>query len=407
MTGATQIFSEVTIAGGGLIGLSLGIALARAGIKTVVVDSQNPAHARSAKFDGRVCSIALGSQRIFKGINLWDDMAANAEPIREIRVSDQDSTQFLHYDHIDIGTEPLGWILENRHTRIALIDAAQECPNLTYLAPCSALSFEILESQTCIRLNNGSSVKSKLAIAADGKNSRLREEAEIRVKEKSYGQIGIVCTVNHSNPHRGIAHERFLAGGPFAILPMPNDQSSIVWTEKTEIAKQILEVNEHEFLTQLESRFGKFLGSLRVTGQRWSYPISLTHALKYTSQRLALVGDAAHSIHPLAGQGFNLGIRDVAVLAELIVDHYRLGMDIGNPALLEEYEKRRQFDVLSLIAVTDGLNSLFSNNIEALRIVRDMGLATVNRIPPLKRMFMKHAMGCTGELPRLARGLSL
>ena len=246
MTETKQIFSEVAIAGGGLIGLSLGIALARAGINTVVVDSQNPENMRSAKFDGRVCSIALGSQRILKGIDLWNDMATNAEPICEIRVSDQDSSQFLHYDHMDVGTEPLGWILENRHTRIALIDAAQECPNLNYLAPCSVLSFEILESQTCMYLDNGNSVRANLAIAADGKKSRLREVAKIRVKEKSYGQIGIVCTVNHDQPHRGIAHERFLAGGPFAILPMPNDQSSIVWTEKTEIAKEILELDEYE-----------------------------------------------------------------------------------------------------------------------------------------------------------------
>ena len=404
MTADGQITADVAIAGGGLVGLSLGVALARAGLDTVVMDGEDPALMRSAAFDGRVCSIAYGSKRVLDGIGVWDGMAPDAEPILEIRVSDSDAPLFLHYDHREVGTDPLGWIVENRVTRVALLDAVASYPKLRHLVPVSVTEFSPRGERIDAGLADGRRISARLAIAADGRNSRLRQAAGIRTMDWSYAQTGIVCTVCHARPHRGIAHERFLSAGPFAILPMTAGRSSIVWTEKASLAPGLLALDDSQFHAELASRFGDFLGALEVIGPRWSYTIALTHANRYTGERLALAGDAAHAIHPLAGQGFNLGVRDVAVLAELIVDRYRLGLDIGAPDLLARYQQKRRFDALALIAVTDGLNRLFSNNNAPLRLARDLGLAAVNRTPRLKSLFMRHAMGVVGELPRLTRG---
>ena len=404
MTADGQITVDVAIAGGGLVGLSLGVALARAGLDTVVMDGEDPARMRSAEFDGRVCSIAYGSKRVLDGIGVWDGMAKEAEPILEIRVSDSDAPLFLHYDHREVGTDPLGWIVENRVTRVALLDAVAGCAKLHHLAPVSVTEFSPQGERIEAGLADGRRISARLAIAADGRHSRLRQAAGIRTMDWSYAQTGIVCTVRHARSHRGIAHERFLPAGPFAILPMTAGRSSIVWTEKNSLAPELLALGDGEFHAELASRFGDFLGPLEVIGPRWSYPLALTHANRYSGERLALAGDAAHAIHPLAGQGFNLGVRDVAVLAELIVDRYRLGLDIGAPDLLARYQQRRRVDALALIAVTDGLNRLFSNNIAPLRLARDLGLAAVNRTPRLKRLFMRHAMGVVGDLPRLTRG---
>ena len=247
-------------------------------------------------------------------------------------------------------------------------------------------------------------MRARLAVAADGANSGLRSAAGIETVRWSYEQAGIVCTVLHERPHRGIAHERFLPAGPFAILPMTGDRSSLVWTERTALAPALMEASPAVFARELGARFGDFLGALEPTGPRWSYPLRLTHAKRYVAPRLALAGDAAHAIHPLAGQGFNLGIRDAAVLAELVVDRARLGLDIGGDDVLTHYQRRRRFDSVVLIGVTDGLNRLFSNDNQGLRLVRDVGLAAVNEMPPVKRFFMRHAMGLAGDLPRLARG---
>ena len=404
MTTDGQIVADVAIAGGGLVGLSLGIALARAGIETVVLDGEDPARMKRAGFDGRVCSIAYGSKRVLDAIGVWAGMAGEAEPILEIRVSDKNAPLFLHYDHKEVGEEPLGWIVENRVTRTALLDAAAECPALTHMAPVSVEAFTPSGERIAASLADGRSITARLAVAADGRRSRLREAAGIKTLEWSYDQSGIVCTVGHERPHRGIAHERFLPAGPFAILPMTGNRSSLVWTEKTSGVPHLLALDEDGFHAELAARFGDFLGDLETAGPRWSYPLALTHAERYAGTRLALAGDAAHAIHPLAGQGFNLGVRDVAALAELIVDRHRLGLDIGAPDLLARYEQWRRFDATAMIAVTDGLNRLFSNDIAPVRLARDIGLAAVNWAPPLKRLFMRHAMGTVGELPRLARG---
>ncbi len=402
-----QIVADVAIAGGGLVVLSLGIALARAGIETIVLDGEDPAHMKSASFDGRVCSIAYGSKQVLDGIRVWTGMAKAAEPILEIRVTDKNAPLFLHYDHREVGNEPLGWIVENRITRMTLLDVAAGCQNLHHMAPVSVVSFTPGGERITACLADGRRVSARLAVAADGRRSRLREAAGIKTAERSYGQSAIVCTVDHERPHCGIAHERFLPAGPFAILPMNGNRSSLVWTEKTDRVPHLLSLDDADFHAELAARFGNFLGALEIAGPRWFYPLTLTHAERYAGERLALAGDAAHAIHPLAGQGFNLGVRDVAALAQLIVDRHRLGLDIGAPDLLAHYEQWRRFDATTMIAVTNGLNRLFSNDIAPLRLVRDIGLSAVNRMPPLKRLLMRHAMGTVGELPRLVRGKPL
>ena len=398
------IESDVVIAGGGLVGLTLGVALAGAGIETVIVDGTPPAAMRDAAFDGRVSSIALGSKRVLAGIGLWPALAGAAEPILEIRVSDGDAPLFLHYDHRAVSDEPLGFIVENRTVRAALIERAAAAASLRHLAPASVEAVAPTGGAVEATLADGRRVRARLAVAADGANSGLRAAAGIETVRRSYEQVGIVCTVAHERAHRGIAHERFLPAGPFAILPMTGQRSSLVWTERAAHAPSLLEAPPAVFARELGARFGTFLGALEPVGPRWSYPLALTHARRYVAPRFALVGDAAHAIHPLAGQGFNLGIRDAAVLAELVVDRARLGLDIGGDDVLAHYQRWRRFDSVVLIAVTDGLNRLFSNDNTGLRLVRDLGLAAVNELPPLKRFFMRHAMGLAGDLPRLVRG---
>ena len=399
-----RIQVDVVIAGGGLVGLTLGVALAGAGIETAVVDGAPPEAMKDAAFDGRVSSIALGSRRVLDGIGVWPALADDAQPILEIRVSDGDAPLFLHYDHETVGSDPLGYIVENRSIRNALLERAAALATLRHLAPASVEALEPAGSGVEARLADGRCVRARLAVAADGANSGLRAAAGIETVRWSYEQTGIVCTVLHERPHRGIAHERFLPAGPFAILPMTGDRSSLVWTERAALAPSLMEASSEVFAGELGARFGDFLGALEPTGPRWSYPLRLTHAKRYVAPRLALAGDAAHAIHPLAGQGFNLGIRDAAVLAELVVDRARLGLDIGGDDVLTHYQRRRRFDSVVLMGVTDGLNRLFSNDNQGLRLVRDMGLAAVNEMPPVKRFFMRHAMGLAGDLPRLARG---
>jgi len=420
---------EVLIAGGGMVGLSLGHALASAGVEVVVVDREEPATALAPAFDGRASAIARGSQQALAALGLWQAMAARAQPIREIRVSDgrigqRASSLFLHYDKALLDGEPLGYLLENRHIRQALDAAVETAPRLQLLAPASVERLEPGSSWTTAWLGDGQSVRARLAVAADGAKSRLRAAAGIRVTGWDYPQIGIVGTVVHEKPHLGVAHEHFLPAGPFAMLPLVDDyedgdensgtggrravhRSSIVWTERRDLAPAMLRLGAEDFAAEIERRFGDSLGALSLTGPRWSYPLSLSFAQRCVASRLALLGDAAHRIHPIAGQGLNLGLRDVAALAEAIVEARRLGLDPGDASVLRRYERWRRLDNLMLIAVTDGLNRLFSNDIAPLRLARDLGLAAVDRLPAAKRFFMRHAMGLVGDLPRLLEGRPL
>ena len=403
---ATRV--DVAIVGGGLVGLSLAIALSGAGLLVAVIDREPPVDTAADAFDGRSSAIAWGSQRVLAGIGIWDGLASHAAPILDIRVSDGDSRLFLHYDHRDVADHALGFIVENRFTRRVLHARAAGITNLIWLAPARVERLDQQPGETVLTLADDRHVVARLVVGCDGKRSFVRQQAGIAVFAHRYAQTGIVATVRHAKPHENVAHERFLPAGPFAMLPLPDrdgaHRSSIVWTERADLVPTLMALDDESFVVEMTRRFGPWLGALGLEGQRWAYPLELVQAARYIGPRVALAGDAAHAIHPIAGQGLNLGLRDVSALAECIVDAARLGLDIGALDVLERYESWRRVDSVALIAVTDLLNRLFSNDVAPIRLARDLGLAAVNQIAPLKRLLMRHAMGVVGDLPRLARG---
>jgi len=398
---------EIAVIGGGLVGMTLAIALAQGGFSTILIDEMAPEAATAPAFDGRVCAIAFASRRLLETLGIWDALSPDAQPIDDILVTDGRggaSSMFLHFDHREIGEEPLGHIVENRHTRLALLAAARRTPNLRVIAPARVATIARDAARATLTLQNGQRIESRLCIGAEGRHSPSRRAAGIKTLGWSYRQAGLVATVAHEKPHQAFAQEYFLPSGPFAILPMTGSRSSLVWTERADSAAAFLALDEASFDAEVARRVGPYLGRTHVVGPRFSYPLGLQLAERYVLPRFAIVGDAAHAIHPIAGQGLNLGLRDVAALAELIVDARRLGLDIGGGDLLARYERWRRFDNVALATVTDGLTRLFSNDIAPIAITRDVGLAIVDHLPPLKRLFMRHAMGMVGDLPRLVRG---
>ncbi len=395
---------DVLIVGGGLVGGTLACALGEAGLTVAVIEIGDPNEALAAGFDGRASAVALSSRRLLEGIGVWSKMEGEASPILDIRVTEGKSRLFLHYDHREVGDEPLGHMVENRFIRRAILERMRQLESVRLLAPARLTRLDRGAGMAEAALADGRRIRAPLAVAADGRFSRVREDAGIRVTRWSYNQSGIVCTVDHEYSHQNVAHERFLPTGPFAILPLPGNRASIVWTEREDLATAMMKLNDADFRDELAGRFGDFLGRVEVVGPRWSYPLSLQYAHTSVKHRLALVGDAAHAMHPIAGQGLNMGWRDVAALAEVLADARRLGLDLGVADVLERYERWRRFDNTLMLAMTDALNRLFSNDIAPLRLARDTGLAMVNRIPPLKKLFMRHAMGVVGDLPKLMRG---
>jgi 2-octaprenyl-6-methoxyphenol hydroxylase len=400
---------DLVIVGGGMTGLTLACAVAGAGVRTLLVERQPLLAALAPGFDGRVTAIAQASRRLLEALGLWADLAPCAQPIADIRVGERHSPLTVHYDHRAVGDEPLGHIVENRLLRSVLLRRVQalaaDC--LTLAAPDAVALIRWRDDGARVRLAGGGEVLAALVAAAEGRNSPTRTAAGIEVLRWDYRQTGIVATLAHERPHRGLAVERFFPEGPCAILPMTGRRSSIVWAAQNRLAQELIGLDDDAFMGELEERVGDALGDLTLAGPRWHYPLSMTQALRYTGRRLALVGDAAHAIHPLAGQGWNLALRDVAALAELVVDARRLGLDPGGAMLLARYERWRRFDSLALIAITDGLNRLFGNDLLPLRLARELGLGLVERIVPLKQFFMRHAMGALGDLPRLMRGEAL
>ena len=390
-----------------MVGQTLALALAGAGVEVTVLDRAAPETALAPTFDGRASAIAYASARLLAGIGAWEALAPHAQPILEIRVSDGESLLFLHYDHRELAAgQPFGHLIENRHIRFSL-HAAMTRAGVRMRAPVEVRAITTDEFGATMTLGDDTTVRARLLVGADGARSVVRAQAGIRSRGWDYPQAGIVLTVAHELDHEGIAHERFLPSGPFAILPLPGRRSSLVWTERREMAAQITALDDARFAEELRDRFGDFLGHVEPSGPRWSYPLAFHRAETYVAQRTALAGDAAHTLHPLAGQGLNLGLRDAAALAEVIVDARRLGLDFGAADQLARYEKWRRLDAVALIAVTDGLNRLFSNDVAPIRLGRDVGLGLVNLVPPLKRVFVGHARGTSGKLPRLLLGETL
>lgn len=426
----SEISTEVLVVGGGMVGMAMAAALAGAGIPTVLAEAEKLPDLTADTFDGRSSAIAYGSQQVLQGIGAWDYMAPEAEPIRDIRVSDGAwhmtgaSPFFVHYHFADLpagavpgagksGQPPFGWIIENRAVRRGLLKRLGACPALTHLPASSVSEIDFGEKGSRAHLADGRSVQARLIIAADGRQSSVRRMAGIGARTLGYAHAAIVCTVTHELPHHGVAHEHFLPVGPFAMLPMTDDvdaagnrrhRSSIVWTEDERIIPMLLQLSDADLGREIERRFGPTLGRVTPIGPRFTYPLKLVLADSYVRDGLALAGDAAHGMHPIAGQGFNMGVRDVAALAEKLVDAHRLGLDLGSMAVLEGYARWRRFDNLMMVAVTDGLTRLFSNDFPPLRLARDLGFFLFNKTIPMKRIAMRHAMGVVGDLPRLVRG---
>lgn len=411
---------DLAVVGAGLNGSLLALAAGEAGLRTALIDRLAVKSMTEADFDGRTTAISFTSQRLFHVLGVWADVADLAEPILDIRISDaghdgRASPFFLHFDHREADTgeasaaAAMGWIVENRFLRGALLRRLAACPSVELVAPDEALETTRGANKVDIVLRSERRLVARLVASAEGRQGTLREEAGIGARAWSYDQIAIVLVARHALPHRGVAQEKFLPGGPFAILPMRDSEagehrSSIVWTERASIARRLLELDAPRFHAEFTRRFGDFLGKVEAVGPRWWYPLHLVHAERYVEERLVLVGDAAHGLHPIAGQGYNLGVRDIAALVEVLIEAKRLGLDIGAADTLERYARWRRADNFTMVAATDLLNRLFSNDIKPLRLVRDLGLAAVHRTPPLRRFFLRHAMGLVGDLPKLIRG---
>jgi len=404
---------DVLVIGGGLAGGTLSLALAQNGFQVATVDTEDTKAWVDRGFDGRASAIALSSQRVLESVGIWDVLKDETAPIKEIRVADGHSPLFLHYDHQQLGTEPFGFMMENRSLRKALNVLVPKCKGLHYFAPNEVVELDRSKDGVAATLKDGTAIKARLVVACDGRGSKTRENAGIRLTKWDYKQAGIVCTVEHERSHNYCAQEHFLPNGPFAILPLPGTaekpgcRSSIVWTERADLWPIMMDLNDEDFLEELEIRFGDFLGALSIVGPRFAYPLSLQYAETYLAERLVLVGDSAHGMHPIAGQGLNMGLRDVAALTEVLFDAHHTGQDIGSGLVLENYDKWRRFDNDLMLGVTDALVKMFSNDIEPVMFARDLGMAAVNQIPDLKKFFMRHAMGTVGELPKMMRGESL
>ena len=401
--------ADIIVSGGGMVGLCLGLALAQGGFRTVVADAAPMSAQLDPKFDGRVSALAYATIRMYRALGVWEALEKDAQPIREILVTDgapgrATSPFSLHFDSTEVGAPQLGAIVENRHIRAALAGRAAVEKNLTLISPAAVQSVTATGSGVTAILGDGETVSAALSVAADGRVSPLREAMGIKTIGWSYPQIGIVATVEHEMPHNGVAYEHFLPAGPFAILPMTGNRASLVWTEEKTKALALLALDEARFNAELAKRFGAHLGAVKAVGPRWSFPLSFHIARDFVKPRFALAGDCAHGIHPIAGQGLNLGLKDAAALAEVLLDAARLGQDIGALDVLKRYERWRRFDSVALAASTDALNRLFSNDIAPLRLLRNVGMGIVDTIGPARRFFMRHAGGDVGKLPKLMKG---
>lgn len=398
---------DVVIAGAGYVGLAIAVSLvqARPALKVLVVDA---APEDAWRRDGRASAIAAAAARMLRRLGCWEEIAPEAQPIVDMVITDSRTGDpvrpvFLTFGGEAAPGEPFAHMVMNRDLTGALRRRAAAL-GIDILEGVAVEGFETAPAEVSIRLADGAGLAARLLVAADGVKSRLRAMAGIRTLHWEYGQSGIVCTVAHERPHGGRAEEHFLPAGPFATLPLKGNRSSIVWTERTEDAERLVAEDDLVFEHELEQRFGLKLGEIRVEGPRRAWPLGLTLARDFVRPRFALAGDAAHGIHPIAGQGLNLGFKDAAALAQVVVEADRLGEDIGALDVLQRYERWRRFDTVQMGVTTDVLNRLFSNDIAPVRAVRDIGLGLVDRLPGMKGFFVRQASGLTAGAPRLLQG---
>lgn len=392
---------DCVIVGGGLAGLTLAVLMGKVGIHVAVIDAADPSRAMSG--DERTTAISYGSSKILHSAGIWDKLAVKGCPIRDIRILDGDSPVLLGFMSHEVNNKDFGTILLNADIRQALREAVDVLETVTLIAPASVQDFSVGEDHVSILLKNGETLQAKLAVGADGRNSFMREWLDIPCRRWSYGQRAVVCIVRHEHPHHNVAVEHFWPEGPFAILPMADDEktgahrSSIVFTEHTPEQKSLMRLSRNVFELALQNRFPEEYGQVGMIGERSVYPLGLVHASRYIDRRMVLIADAAHGIHPIAGQGLNLGFRDVKELAELVIHAHQSGADIGAAELLETYQRRRRPDNMAMVAFTDTLVRLFSNRMPLLRTARRIGLKAVAKLPPAKRFFMRQAMADRDE----------
>jgi len=402
---------DVVISGGSFAGLALARALANAlgpELRIAVIDRAAPAEQAAAP-DSRASALSAASRHLLEALDVWGDVATQAQPVTRIEITDSSLDAgvrpvLLTYDNLTTAGAPASYIVPNTVLQAALRAAVARTQSITMIAPAEAIGFSTGEFEASVSVTGATSVKGRLVVAAEGRQSRLREAAGIKVVGWDYPQIGIVTTVRHERPHNGCAVQHFLPAGPFAILPLAGNRSCITWTEDAEAARRILALDDAGFLAEVERRFGGKLGSVALEGRRMSWPLKMHLARRYVGPRFALIGDAAHGVHPLAGQGLNLAFRDVAALTEVVADAVRLGFDPGDAQALSRYERWRRFDSTVSTAAFDVLNRVFANDGALARAGRDVGLGVVDRLPVLKRLFVDEAAGLAGDLPRLLKG---
>lgn len=410
---------DVIIAGAGMAGATLALALHHGGLKPLLIDPQ-PFEAQAAPtFDGRASAIAFSAFRQWKVLGVADALIPHAQRIEQILVTDGKTPGaasgaalpgYLRFEAVEIGDatadEPLGYMIENRRIRAALASAVIAA-GIRVLAPARVAGVDFDSAAAKVRLEDETVIAAPLVVGAEGRHSVVRTAAGIGEIGWPYKQSGVVATVRLEKPHQGVAHEYFLPGGPFAILPLTDDRASLVWTESTANGEALRGAGDEVFHAHLARRFGPFLGKVERAGPTFVYPLSLSLAQRMAAPRAALLGDAAHGIHPIAGQGLNLGLKGGAALAQVLVEASRIGEDIGSLAVLERYARWRRFDTVALAAATDVFTRLFANDDPLLRLARGAGMGVVNRIGPARRFFMQEAGGATGDLPRLLRGEAL
>ncbi len=419
---STGFDADIAISGGGLAGLVCALAAAHAGLKVIVFDDKPKAESLDAAFDGRASAIAYANFRMLDVLGAGKALRAHACPIRSIMVTDgryagpaqasaSPGSAFLRFDAGELegrqGDEPLGWMVENQRMRAALMDALAGMANAQHEAPAHVTSVAADDRGAHVALANGRTVRARVLVGADGDGSLVRQAAGLRRYGWDYDQAGVVATVAMAKSHDHIAHEYFLPSGPFAILPLNDDRASLVWTERKTAAHAAMAASNAAFAQHIRRRFGDFLGGVELTGPRWSYPLGLRVSERFIAQRIALVGDAARRIHPIAGQGFNLALKDAAALAEVLADQARAGLDIAASDALARYQSWRRFDSVAMALATDALNRLFSNDFGPLRAIRNAGMALVNGIGPARRAFARDAGADLGDVPKLLRGQPL
>ena len=400
--------ADIIVVGGGLSGLTLSLLLGQCGFKTVCVDRDNLKCESDA--DQRTTVISYASQKILNKAGIWDTLLPWGCPIHDIEILDGNSSVLMDFSQDDLHHEvkkdsAFGWVIENRLIKEALFKAVKKQKNITHIASTKVEDFEVTEDCATVILDNGKKISASLIIGADGRQSFTRQWMDVPVKSWSYHQTALVCMVNHEKPHGNIAVEHFMSSGPFAILPMTDSKkgqrrSALVWTLDNKKDKSVLEYSDSVFNAALNARFPARYGHVQAVGDRMTYPLNFSHAQEYVKLRMALIADAAHGIHPIAGQGLNLGLRDVASLIGFLEQARSENQDIGSLGVLKQYQTARRPDNIAMAATTDMINKIFSNNMEPMRAIRKFGLKSIQHLKPTKRLFMRQAMGIAGYLPQ-------